>query len=51
MNIFQKIVVLIYIRRVSHTIVLDDPFDDPEGLAIPDRSPEPTQEQLDVGQF
>ncbi|XP_041462918.1 peptidyl-prolyl cis-trans isomerase-like 4 isoform X2 [Lytechinus variegatus] len=32
--------------RISHTIVLDDPFDDPEGLDIPDRSPEPTKEQL-----
>lgn len=36
-------------HRVSHTIILDDPFDDPKGLAIPDRSPEPTQDQLDVG--
>ena len=30
--------------------MLDDPYDDPEGLEplIPDRSPEPTKEQLDV---
>lgn len=31
-------------------MILDDPFDDPPGLAehIPDRSPEPTKEQLEV---
>lgn len=31
-------------------MVLDDPYDDPEGLSahIPDRSPEPTPQQLDV---
>ncbi|CAD5118463.1 DgyrCDS7168 [Dimorphilus gyrociliatus] len=36
--------------RILHTIILDDPFDDPEGLAalIPDRSPEPTKEQLET---
>lgn len=34
--------------RISHTIVLDDPFDDPKGLVIQEKSPEPTQEQLDV---
>lgn len=36
--------------RIRHTIVLDDPFDDPEGLArfIPEKSPEPTAEQLRV---
>lgn len=36
--------------RILHTIVLDDPFEDPNGLAdlIPDRSPEPTKEQLEV---
>eukprot|EP01137_Pigoraptor_chileana_P003388 Opistho-2@43496 len=32
--------------RIKHTIILDDPFDDPEGLPIPDRSPLPTKEQL-----
>jgi len=32
--------------RIKHTVILDDPFDDPEGLPIPDRSPEPTREQL-----
>ena len=26
--------------RILHTLVLDDPFDDPVGLEIPDKSPE-----------
>lgn len=34
--------------RINHTVILDDPFDDPPDLPIPDRSPEPTKEQLDV---
>ncbi|ROI57998.1 Peptidyl-prolyl cis-trans isomerase-like 4 [Anabarilius grahami] len=34
--------------RINHTVILDDPFDDPAGLPVPDRSPEPTKEQLDV---
>ena len=29
-------------------MILDDPYDDPPGLQVPDRSPEPTKEQLDV---
>nr|XP_028579474.1 peptidyl-prolyl cis-trans isomerase-like 4 isoform X1 [Podarcis muralis] len=37
--------------RINHTVILDDPFDDPPGLAIPDRSPEPTKEQLDSGRI
>ena len=39
-----------YHCRIYHTVILDDPFDDPAGLAdlIPDRSPEPTKEQLQV---
>ena len=27
--------------RILHTVVLDDPFDDPEGFSIPSRSPSP----------
>ena len=27
--------------RILHTIILDDPFDDPKGLVVPDKSPEP----------
>ncbi|XP_078011202.1 peptidyl-prolyl cis-trans isomerase-like 4 isoform X2 [Phascolarctos cinereus] len=37
--------------RINHTVILDDPFDDPAGLSIPDRSPEPTKEQLDSGRI
>ncbi|XP_071955018.1 peptidyl-prolyl cis-trans isomerase-like 4 isoform X2 [Antedon mediterranea] len=37
--------------RINHTVVLDDPFDDPDGLTFPDRSPEPTKEQLDSGRI
>ncbi|KAI9255714.1 cyclophilin-like domain-containing protein [Phascolomyces articulosus] len=33
--------------RIRHTIVLDDPFPDPEGLQVPDASPVPTKEQLE----
>ena len=29
--------------RIRHTIVLDDPFDDPPGLQVPDASPEPSE--------
>ncbi|KAJ3055183.1 Peptidyl-prolyl cis-trans isomerase cyp6, partial [Rhizophlyctis rosea] len=32
--------------RIKHTIILDDPFDDPEGLVVPDRSPIPTADML-----
>lgn len=36
--------------RILHTVVLDDPLDDPADLAkfIPDRSPEPNKEQMQV---
>jgi len=36
--------------RITHTVILEDPFDDPPGLAaeIPPSSPEPTKEMLDV---
>lgn len=37
--------------RINHTVILEDPFDDPAGLSVPDRSPEPTKEQLDVSVF
>ncbi|XP_053148129.1 peptidyl-prolyl cis-trans isomerase-like 4 [Hemicordylus capensis] len=37
--------------RINHTVILDDPFDDPPGLAVPDRSPEPTKEQLNSGRI
>lgn len=37
-----------FIFRINHTVILEDPFDDPPDLPVPDRSPEPTKEQLDV---
>ena len=32
--------------RIGHTVILDDPFEDPPGLEIPDRSPPPSKEML-----
>lgn len=32
--------------RISHTIVLHDPFEDPPGLSVPSRSPSPSLEIL-----
>lgn len=32
--------------RIKHTVILDDPFDDPEGLVEPESSPVPTIAQL-----
>merc|ERR1711939_997355 len=32
--------------RIRHTIILEDPYDDPPGLAVPDESPAPTKAQL-----
>ncbi|TKR64178.1 hypothetical protein L596_024758 [Steinernema carpocapsae] len=37
--------------RISHTIVLDDPFDDPPRLEIPSRSPSPTLELITTDQI
>jgi len=37
--------------RVTHTIILEDPFPDPKGLIVPDRSPELTKEQLESGRI
>ena len=34
--------------RISHTIILDDPFPDPKGLQIPTRSPSPDPAILKV---
>nr|XP_009292808.1 peptidyl-prolyl cis-trans isomerase-like 4 isoform X2 [Danio rerio] len=38
-------------EMINHTVILDDPFDDPAGLPVPDRSPEPTKQQLDSGRI
>ncbi|GAA5991494.1 hypothetical protein JCM10908_005732 [Rhodotorula pacifica] len=32
--------------RIRHVVVLDDPFDDPEGFDAPEQSPVPTAKQL-----
>ena len=32
--------------RIRHIVVLDDPFDDPDGLMVPPNSPAPTAAQL-----
>jgi peptidyl-prolyl cis-trans isomerase-like 4 len=32
--------------RIRHTVVLDDPFDDPPGLIVPSESPLPSKAQL-----
>jgi len=32
--------------RIRHTVILDDPYDDPPGLKVPDVSPVPTPAQL-----
>ncbi|KAK5904079.1 hypothetical protein CgunFtcFv8_007801 [Champsocephalus gunnari] len=37
--------------RINHTVILEDPFDDPPDLPVPDGSPEPTREQLDSGRI
>ena len=37
--------------RITHTVILEDPFDDPKGLEVPDKSPKPTKEMLDVSTY
>lgn len=32
--------------RIKHTLILEDPFEDPRGLVVPEGSPEPTEEIL-----
>uniref|UniRef100_A0A0B6ZKF4 Peptidyl-prolyl cis-trans isomerase n=1 Tax=Arion vulgaris TaxID=1028688 RepID=A0A0B6ZKF4_9EUPU len=32
--------------RIYHTIILEDPYDDPDGLEVPSMSPGPTEEML-----
>lgn len=32
--------------RIRHTIILEDPYDDPPSLAVPEESPAPTKAQL-----
>ncbi|XP_067945841.1 peptidyl-prolyl cis-trans isomerase sig-7-like [Watersipora subatra] len=37
--------------RILHTIVLDDPYDDPEGLDFPPESPKPNMKDLENGRL
>ena len=37
--------------RISHTVVLEDPFPDPDNIDIPPCSPEPTDELLNSGRI
>lgn len=37
--------------RITHTIILDDPFEDPSGLRAPSRSPSPSAERLRGGRI
>lgn len=37
--------------RITHTVVLDDPFDDPVGLRIPCESPEPSKDMVESGRI
>lgn len=45
------LILILFSVRINHTVILDDPFEDPPGLSVPDRSPEPTKEQLDVSAY
>ncbi|KAG8225062.1 hypothetical protein J437_LFUL000041 [Ladona fulva] len=37
--------------RITHIVILEDPFDDPPNLVFPDFSPEPTKERLMNGRI
>lgn len=37
--------------RITHTVVLEDPFDDPRGFREPTRSPSPTPQRLQGGRI
>lgn len=37
--------------RINHTVVLEDPFNDPPGLVPPSRSPSPTPERMMGGRL
>lgn len=37
--------------RITHTVILEDPFNDPRGFKVPDRSPSPTPERLKNGKI
>lgn len=37
--------------RITHTVVLEDPFEDPRGFRVPSRSPSPSAERLAGGRI
>lgn len=37
--------------RVTHTVILDDPFNDPRGFQVPNRSPSPSAERMQNGRI
>ncbi|KAH8278374.1 hypothetical protein KR018_001352 [Drosophila ironensis] len=37
--------------RITHTVILDDPFPNPRGLQVPSRSPSPSAERLKNGRI
>lgn len=37
--------------RITHTVILDDPFPDPKRLNVPERSPSPSAERLQGGRI
>ncbi|XP_055377675.1 peptidyl-prolyl cis-trans isomerase sig-7 [Condylostylus longicornis] len=37
--------------RITHTVILEDPFEDPRGLRVPSRSPSPSAERLKNGRI
>ena len=37
--------------RITHTVILDDPFPDPKNLRVPEMSPEPTSDRLRNGKI
>lgn len=37
--------------RITHTVILDDPFPDPKRLQVPSRSPSPSAERLQGGRI
>uniref|UniRef100_A0A1B6EEJ4 peptidylprolyl isomerase n=2 Tax=Clastoptera arizonana TaxID=38151 RepID=A0A1B6EEJ4_9HEMI len=37
--------------RITHTVILQDPFEDPSGLIVPDMSPEPVHSKLTNGRI
>nr|CAG4643332.1 EOG090X0971 [Ilyocryptus agilis] len=37
--------------RITHAVILDDPFNDPPGLLVPSRSPEPSTDMVESGRI